>query len=275
MDFLDKLSEICKPSFGLKVISDALLTDDERLEALRDAIQDLLFSGSMACQNNQTHSQDNLEIARKGFRRLRELTARTETDWSFRLRLVAQDTYRLIQNFSFAGLGEKPKALIEKMSVLLGELQKFQDELWAVKGLVKVDTCRDRPEAKPGEGKALSDQAEPTGEGQRGGNPESEEDRDRAKEKSKKNRLSTRQGDVLKTMLDMGAIGWDNRTTRAIVVKKINRTHKPSSYKRAWEGLSDLQYFEGETGASGGIWLTPEGEKRAHEIKQQNKRPKE
>jgi hypothetical protein len=85
-----------------------------------------------------------------------------------------------------------------------------------------------------------------------------------------KRRLSPRQESIMETMLAKGAVDRDRRISRALIVQAINPKHKVSSYRRAFDGLADARYTEGEPGAEGGIWLTPAGRERAEEVKRRN-----
>jgi hypothetical protein len=83
-------------------------------------------------------------------------------------------------------------------------------------------------------------------------------------------RLSARQENILETMLARGAVDRDNRVSRAVIVACINQRNKVSSYRRAFDELSQAGYTQGEPGAEGGIWLTSTGRERAEEVTRRN-----
>ncbi len=88
-------------------------------------------------------------------------------------------------------------------------------------------------------------------------------------------KLTTRQENVLETMLDKGAVDRDSRIPRPRIVESISPTDQASSYRRAFDGLADAGYTQGEPGAEGGIWLTPAGRDLAEEVKRRNDATKE
>ena len=83
-------------------------------------------------------------------------------------------------------------------------------------------------------------------------------------------RLGTRVREVLKAMLGLKAFDFDNRTTQAVVVGRINRMHNPANYRRAFRTLSDKKWTEGERGSGMGTWLTVEGRRIAETVQQRD-----
>jgi len=71
-------------------------------------------------------------------------------------------------------------------------------------------------------------------------------------------------------MLGLKAFDFDSRTTQATVAKRINRAHKVTSYRRAFEYLSTKEWKEGKAGRGHGIWLTAGGRRTAEEIQQKD-----
>jgi hypothetical protein len=83
-------------------------------------------------------------------------------------------------------------------------------------------------------------------------------------------RLSVRKEQILEEMLNLRAFDRGSRVTRQTIVERVNPKHHVPSYRRAFDGLSSIGYTQGEPGADGGIWLTPEGRDRAEVVKHRN-----
>jgi hypothetical protein len=113
---------------------------------------------------------------------------------------------------------------------------------------------------------------DPGGDTEGGGAVSEEEARqsEEAGECKDQPKLSTRQENVLEALLDNGAVNRDNRISRQMIVQSINPNNNVSTYRRAFDGLSAAEYTQGESGADGGIWLTPAGRQRAEQVKCRN-----
>jgi hypothetical protein len=68
--------------------------------------------------------------------------------------------------------------------------------------------------------------------------------------------LTCRQYDILETMLREKITARRCRQTQAHIVRRINRTHKPATYKRDFAGLVQLGWLQSQSGPAGGVWLS-------------------
>jgi hypothetical protein len=83
-------------------------------------------------------------------------------------------------------------------------------------------------------------------------------------------KLGSRKENILEAMLALTAVDRDSRRTRSVIVNSINPKDTVPRYRRAFDGLADAGYTQGEPGVEGGIWLTPLGRARAEEVKRRN-----
>jgi hypothetical protein len=77
-----------------------------------------------------------------------------------------------------------------------------------------------------------------------------------ADDETEENKLTDRQRDILETMLREKITARRCRQTQAHIVRRINRTHKPGSYKRDFAALVQRGWLQSEPGPEGGMWLT-------------------
>jgi len=153
--------------------------------------------------------------------------------------------------------------------------ENLNPEYWpSTLGQCELAKCREARKAKglpkplpagQGDGTAGSNGASPPereGEGVSGCGAAA-----KAADEEREGELTDRQRHILETMSEWEITSERRRKTRADVVKRINRTHKVSSYNKDFAALVKRGYLKSREGPRGGVWLSPKGKTEAKRLR--------
>src|SRR5262249_43502283 len=68
--------------------------------------------------------------------------------------------------------------------------------------------------------------------------------------------VTDRQRQILETMLQEQITSHRRRKKQSGIVKLINRSHNPPTYKRDFAGLVKRGWLQSQSGPTGGVWLS-------------------